>query len=939
MANESVVKATVIYDTSQMKEGAAQTVVALKDMAAQATVTSEGMANKSMVMAQAAVQAAKTIKDADLEIAEASNKATAAKRKLVETTRDLKAGAGDAKDALILQAEAMVALGKATDELRAKQEAYAAGVKASIPQLAFLNALEADAGGSAHKAVTDIQAMSGSIRTFEGNPGIRALEVFMSRTLGLGPAVQKFFPLIGAAAFLSVLFDVGKKIYEIEQSGANAGKELTKGFAEITEELTLANREMAVMDDRLEDEIGKLEKKPSTGLQTGLDEAALAAAKLGKELDKDIEKVEKLTKEKGVGFWASLLSGAAETKEASDLLVKVKKDIDGVRSEYDLVVERANASGDKDNLAQAETQRAVALVKAYGEGTAKIVAAQAAAQRAQDFHASPAASLGAASKERGGGVSFDSVKDQSGNLGILGGGVEMLAQEQAAIGLALRKGSDEQAKAVLEGGKGAVESTNKAAEMQLRAMENARSEEMRLGAASEEQRGLLSAQADREFWIGRLEAFEEGSAEYRTVYEKITKDEIAIEKEASELRRSQRRAAVELSNYEMPAGVLKGQEEFNKETVKQGEDIDRTGARWDTYNQAVGRGKEIAASMTAAIEESSLKARESAGTVSVLGAAHERQASHAKALKEELEALAGVLAKLEKQAATSPKSISGALLDPALAAKIESVKNQIAEKSGRGAAQASQDATVVSAAIARPYVLAFDAIGQSWLRVQGSLISGNKNISRAFAEMGSQLVNDAAVWAERWLGRRALAYVRDVALHHASEASKTAATVTADTTNVASAVTAAATSQAATAAASVPQVTSLAAVAAAGAAASTAAIPFVGPALAPGAAATMFGLIAGTYGPLAAFEKGGIVEGMPGMAMPILAHSGERVLSLTQTQKFERMVDGGSGAGAMHVNLGGNNFAAAGGDFKSQWDANVRHIVRSLKGLRRSGHI
>jgi hypothetical protein len=54
-------------------------------------------------------------------------------------------------------------------------------------------------------------------------------------------------------------------------------------------------------------------------------------------------------------------------------------------------------------------------------------------------------------------------------------------------------------------------------------------------------------------------------------------------------------------------------------------------------------------------------------------------------------------------------------------------------------------------------------------------------------------------------------------------------------------------------------------------------IPVVGPALAPAAAASTYAAEQ-AYAGLAAFETGGIVPGLTGTGVPIMAHSGEAVL-------------------------------------------------------------
>jgi hypothetical protein len=69
--------------------------------------------------------------------------------------------------------------------------------------------------------------------------------------------------------------------------------------------------------------------------------------------------------------------------------------------------------------------------------------------------------------------------------------------------------------------------------------------------------------------------------------------------------------------------------------------------------------------------------------------------------------------------------------------------------------------------------------------------------------------------------------------------------------------------------------------------AAVSAIPVVGPFLAPVAAAGAFaGVLA-----FDSFGEGGVVRGGGGMAVPVLAHAGERVLTPSQTQNFETLVN------------------------------------------------
>ncbi len=94
-------------------------------------------------------------------------------------------------------------------------------------------------------------------------------------------------------------------------------------------------------------------------------------------------------------------------------------------------------------------------------------------------------------------------------------------------------------------------------------------------------------------------------------------------------------------------------------------------------------------------------------------------------------------------------------------------------------------------------------------------------------------------------------------------------------------------------------------------------IPYVGPFLAPAAAAAAFAAVE-------AFEQGGIVKGVGGGGVPILAHAGERVLTSQQTNNFEKLVNQSSSASTSITNHfhDESNYSAIDG-------ASVHGMVRS----------
>lgn len=69
-----------------------------------------------------------------------------------------------------------------------------------------------------HGSVTQIQAVSGTLRTLEGNQGIRAAERFLTMLPGLGAALQYAFPVVGAIALAEVLVRLTDRVIGLKEA-------------------------------------------------------------------------------------------------------------------------------------------------------------------------------------------------------------------------------------------------------------------------------------------------------------------------------------------------------------------------------------------------------------------------------------------------------------------------------------------------------------------------------------------------------------------------------------------------------------------------------------------------------------------------------------------------------------------------------------------------
>ena len=397
----------------------------------------------------------------------------------------------------------------------------AAVTRATAAHDAFAASEERVAAGGAH-SITEIQATSAAIRTFEGNPGIRAFERFVTTIPGAGAALRAFFPLFGLAAAGAAFFKIGEAIYDIKDKADKAGAAIQLAFGDLNGELRVANEQLTVTNDRLEDDVAKLEKRPSNGLRTGLDEATLAADNLGRSLDKDIGKVTELLEKNKIGFFGGLLGGKGKTEDTGNLVLSVKRDIDKVRKEQDEVVSQARANtGNPDDLKHAVQARLVALQDAYDKGDAALKNAQDAVRKVQDWRNTPASTFGAGLTLKASGVTYSSGRDNTADFNILAGGRDLLLQEQNEIGGDYRREQGEAAKGKAGDNSAAASLESKEAAAARKAAEE-RLKELDSKLAKAQGEGFLPRSGPRvaEYWQSRIGEFTKGSEQYLQIVEK-----------------------------------------------------------------------------------------------------------------------------------------------------------------------------------------------------------------------------------------------------------------------------------------------------------------------------------------------------------------------------------------------------------------------------------
>ena len=224
------------------------------------------------------------------------------------------------------------------------------------------------------KLVSGNQAASGFIRVAEGGMAnnLRAVENFMTKTLGLGPALQAIFPLVGAIAFAGLLFTMGKEVYAFFKKAEEGPARVANAFRLLNAPLQLTNDELRVANDRLDNDIAKLEGKRQNSLQLALDQARVAADKLADSLDKDLEGLNKLLKEENVNAFVGFFTDTASTSKLKEYFGG-KTGYGGYKGEVDELTDKGRAKinaaaerGDKAGQDAAVKELDIALEKKRG---------------------------------------------------------------------------------------------------------------------------------------------------------------------------------------------------------------------------------------------------------------------------------------------------------------------------------------------------------------------------------------------------------------------------------------------------------------------------------------------------------------------------------------------------------------------------------------------
>ena len=172
-------------------------------------------------------------------------------------------------------------------------------------------------GASAHEAKASLALMSEEV----GVHIPRHLRTFITMLPGVGEALEASFKVVAVIALAAVIYEVIKKVIELRKTLEEmdlAAERSAAEFARFNDSQKLANDELKVTNDRLENAIAKLAHKPENNLKLAIDEAAAAADHLAERLDKSLHSFLDLVQKNAPGRSAQIVGRQPSRKTSAN---------------------------------------------------------------------------------------------------------------------------------------------------------------------------------------------------------------------------------------------------------------------------------------------------------------------------------------------------------------------------------------------------------------------------------------------------------------------------------------------------------------------------------------------------------------------------------------------------------------------------------------------
>jgi len=175
--------------------------------------------------------------------------------------------------------------------------------------------------------------------------------------------ISELLPAAAVAGLGLAFVEAGKKAYEFVEKVREMPKAIAEGFESMHDKAQLANDELGLTNDRLEEQIAKLTGKHVNALASELDEARVAADKLLASLMADSKATEDLLKNNSVGTLGSLLLNKAPTAPVEDVIKNQNKAVNELARSYREQLDEATNASEVQRIKSEQRIKTIELEK------------------------------------------------------------------------------------------------------------------------------------------------------------------------------------------------------------------------------------------------------------------------------------------------------------------------------------------------------------------------------------------------------------------------------------------------------------------------------------------------------------------------------------------------------------------------------------------------
>jgi hypothetical protein len=533
-----------------------------------------------------------------------------------------------------------------------------------------------------HASVSSSQAASAAIRSLNGgmDGSIRAAEKFLSTIPGIGSALQAAFPVVGALALAGVFAKMGKEVVDFIDKTQKVPKAIQQGFAALELGQRSATASLDVTNDKLENQIAKLEHKPQNNIKLALDEARDSADKFATSMEAAQKRVAELLEQNKIGMVGGFVTGQSSTSKLSGTINSYQQQMSDLADQKS----QASDSGDTAGAAKFAKQLAdmrVSYKKALQDEVAK--------------------------GDTTGG--FWNSADNSGNVRMGRGALNLENAQERQEKSEATHDSDEGQLSKLQGNKDAANDRKQLEELMMKQDEDA---EKKQNAFNK-----LSVNEEIQFWSDRIKAFTQGGQAYMQVQNKIY--DLIASRPSLAAQNKENQAKSGKSQVEGENLLSSGDKAFGEVAAEQ---YERAAQSAKQYAQAVAKGAQITDRNAQAMQESAVGIELQQGSITKLAAAQALAAVHADEHAKALQDVNTALAEQIDLINSDPK-LSDADKANAIRNANASSDNQKSELNGANQVTKQQDdAAVFAQTIGGKWSTGVNQMVQQWGDMTGHLI-------------------------------------------------------------------------------------------------------------------------------------------------------------------------------------------------------------------------